>query len=287
MRSRIGLRLVVVTYGVNVPDPPVSFRLWWERVERLGQALGIAPLKVAGWFKERPHRIKDGSSHLLNRSRRRFEEQVHRDNVASLGLERLTEPGGYCAFDWEFTAECGEGAGVSGLSYVGIDLEFAQFSSDGCSSVSAFVDEAVRIGCEFSEVAYGLGFIMPWNFMAPGYAIGLGCGSADKELIHDANEWSMFASKQCGEILRNVFGYNLLNQRHLNIDVGGQRLEEWIKADSDRGRLEPLKEGLFLWTFQQGEDESAFLHWDYPPVVQVREELKRYNIFPWQRLLEE
>lgn len=287
MRSRVGQRLLVVTYGLEVPKPYVCFRLWWERVERLGNSLGIPPLKVYGWFKERPHRIKDGSSHLLSRSRKRFEEQAQKDNVLSLGLERLTQPGGYCAFDWEFTAECGEGAGVNGLSYVGIDLEFARFNSDGCRSVSAFVNEVVKIGCEFAEVAYGLGFIMPWKFMAPGYAIGLGCGGADKELIHDANEWSMSASKQCGAILRNVFGYNLLNERHLDINVGGQRLEEWIRADSSRGRLEPLEGGLIQWTFQDGDDESAFLHWDYPPVVKVREELKKYNIFPWQRLLEQ
>jgi hypothetical protein len=66
--------------------------------------------------------------------------------------------------------------------------------------------------------------------------------------------------------------------------VGGQRLGDWIAASGDRGRLEPQDDGLILWTFQEGDDEEAFLRWDYPPVVAVREQLKEYKIFPWQHL---
>jgi len=66
--------------------------------------------------------------------------------------------------------------------------------------------------------------------------------------------------------------------------VGGQRLEDWIKVSGGWGRIEPLREGLFLWTFQEGDDQEGSLHWDYPPVVRVREELKRHRVFPWQRL---
>jgi len=91
----------------------------------------------------------------------------------------------------------------------------------------------------------------------------------------------------CGEVVRNVYGYNILNAKHLELAVGRQKLREWI-ADADyRGRIEPLDDGLFLWTFREGDDQEAFLYWRYPPVVRVREELMKHHLFPWQRLLEE
>ena len=81
-------------------------------------------------------------------------------------------------------------------------------------------------------------------------------------------------------------------------------MEDWIKASGGRrGRIEPLEGGSweggsleghsreggipggrFLWTFQEGDDQEEYLHWDYAPVVAVREELKKFKIFPWQSL---
>ena len=56
-------------------------------------------------------------------------------------------------------------------------------------------------------------------------------------------------------------------------------------AAGGRGRIESMGKGQFIWTFQEGDDKKAFLAWDYPPVVRVREELKQYEIFPWQKLI--
>jgi len=128
---------------------------------------------------------------------------------------------------------------------------------------------------------------MPKLFMAGGYAIGLASGELPEDMIDDCNAWSRFSGKECDRTLRNVYGCNILNAKHLNISVGDQRLDDWIEGSAGRGHVEPLGDGLFLWTFQEGDDQDAFLKWDYPQVVQVREELKRHDIFPWQQFRRE
>ena len=159
-------------------------------------------------------------------------------------------------------------------------------------SVSApgFTERMAYHGRSYLSVKYGFAVTMPRRFMPGFYAEGTASGELPEDLSWDASAWGHYSDHkpwraECDRTLRNVYGYNILNARHLDIPVGCRRLEDWLKASSGRGRLEPLGEDLFLRTFQEGDDHEAFLAWDYAPLVRVREELKRYDIFPWQRLV--
>jgi len=130
---------------------------------------------------------------------------------------------------------------------------------------------------------YGFATTMPQDFMPAGYAIGLACGGAPEQFIYDANAWRRYARKECDKSLRNVFGYNILNDAHLTLDVQGSPLTSWVSAGPERGQIQALSDGLHLWTFQE-IDPHGYLQWDCPAVVAARQQLKNHKLFPWQRL---
>ena len=196
----------------------------------------------------------------------------------------MSEGWRYRALDWEFAADYGRYGSEFSVFAEGIALSRLCEMSD--SSSLSFVRDGASRAHSYMACKYTFAVTMPRAFMPGGYVVGVGSGEMPQEWIYDANSWRRFGGHKCDHSIRNVFGYNILNARHLKLDVGGQRLGDWIAAAEYRGRVEPLDEGLFLWTFQKSsDDKEEFLHWDYPPVVRAREELKQYNVFPWQRLL--
>ncbi|GIO87824.1 hypothetical protein J25TS5_47560 [Paenibacillus faecis] len=50
-----------------------------------------------------------------------------------------------------------------------------------------------------------------------------------------------------GEMLRMVYLCNLVNRRHLEIDIGGGKLGEWIVSRREHGKLTELGNGFWLW----------------------------------------
>jgi hypothetical protein len=281
-----GARFVVSLYGPTwISEPRVALQDWWQDSEALGQRLGVPPTRISGVFREKPAGLVNNHGCLLRRYRKRFEKQVVAGNVRALGLDRVSKPKGYMMFDWEFALECGEDP-VCGVMYL-IGVELSQMRTCGAFDEVALTLDAIAEARKHMEVCYGIAFIMPRGFLPAGYAIGLGCTGAPDNIRYDANAWMDFAGKECDHSLRNIFGYNIVNAKHLDIPVGDQRLEDWIAGGSNRGHISPIGNGLFVWSFQETPEDRRFLQWDYPPVVKVREELAVYKLFPWQRLLEQ
>jgi hypothetical protein len=48
--------------------------------------------------------------------------------------------------------------------------------------------------------------------------------------------------------MRDVYEVNLLSERLLQRPVGNETLFDWISSDQDRGHLESIKNGRWLWT---------------------------------------
>jgi len=44
-----------------------------------------------------------------------------------------------------------------------------------------------------------------------------------------------------------VYPCNLVNRRHLEIDIGGDKLREWIVSRREHGKLTELGNGFWLW----------------------------------------
>ena len=274
-------QLVICIYAVSGSVASTLLHDWWHDVETWAESLAVSPNEIVGGFRAKPERLVDGEGYNLAEYRSQFAKEVDCDNVEMLGLLSLPPEHSYKICDWRFAAQYGQDRFVDTIFLIGLDLRQLQQST--YQSAQCIACDVLHRSRPYLCGKNGFAMVMPRHFLPAGYALGI-AGELPQEMVYDCTAWRRFAGKECDQLIRNVFGYNLLNKKHLDIDIGGQRLEDWVKAKSDHGRIEPLDDGLFLWTFQEGDDQEAFLHWDYPPVVAVREELKRHRVFPWQRL---
>jgi len=243
--------------------------------------LEVPPNEISGGFKQKPKGLISHNAYKLAKYRNRFVRQLDDANVEYLDLMRVWPEGGYRISDWDFCGLYGNNGLAGAIFTVGIDLERLRAIPD--ASPRGFSQEAMCRNTQYVDAKYGFAVSMPKLFMPGGYALGLASGELPEDMIDDCNAWTRFSGRECERTLRNIYGHNVLNTRHLDILVGDQRLEDWIKTSRGRGRIEALGNGLFLWTFQEGDDQEEFLKWDYPPVLQAREELKQYEMLPWQR----
>jgi hypothetical protein len=278
-------QLVIGTYGATHRIGANTFRRWWGEIEAWAERLGLAPCEVSGSFGTKPKGLINYNAYDLSRHRKRFEKEVDSGNVNSLSLTRLCDKWVYRSEDWEFDASLALKSARGTMFDLGVRVD--RLRGDDGATPPALSMEAFRRGTGFIQCLYGFAVIMPKTFLAAGYTLGLGGGDMPDELVFDASVWRSGASAQCGMILRNVHGLNLLSREHLSIPAGDRTLREWIDGASYRGRLIPFTDDLYLWTFQEGSDQEAFLHWGYPPVVRVREELRKFRLFPWQDDLDE
>ena len=281
------LQLVTAIYSDPSTPPTSTLKKWWEEAEAWSVELGVSANEVSGRFKSKPKGLVGGNGYDLARYRSRFVRELEADNLEEIGLTRLLPSWEYKALDLLFSVDYGRFADAFNLFMASMDTEC--LASESRLSSIDFATEIDNRSRLYLGPRYGFAVAMPSGFMPGGYALGVPSWELPEDLLRDANAWMHYRGgkpgcHECYRTIRNVFGYNVLNPRHMEIDVGGQRLGDWIAASGDRGRLEPQDDGLILWTFQEGDDEEAFLRWDYPPVVAVREQLKEYKIFPWQHL---
>jgi len=281
--KRISDQLVFAAYSVSGAVGSNAFRRCLSHSEAIAHDIGAKPGIIEGEFKRRPKGLRENHIYQLPSHRPRFTQEIEAGNVTYLNIKELSSVGGYVASDWRFYATLGLCETTSGSYHVVHSLGLA-LGAGGIGASVALVDFCDQCCVEtrgLMEPQYGLAVIMPKKFLPGGYVIGVG-GEGPDELVMDATAWMDLAC-ECPRRLRNVFGYNILGAPHLDIPVGEKRLADWIRASKDRGRIDDLGGGLFLWTFQEGDGTDEFLQWNYPPVVAVREELKRHQVFLWQR----
>jgi len=275
-------QLIVARYGAPDSVCATAFEKWWLETERWAETLGTRPNEVNARYRVEPRGLVNGNAYKVMQYRGRIETELHAGNIEKLGLTRLIADWRFKALDWEFGADYGRFGTEFAMVSSGISLDALGKLPN--VSPHGFVESAVRQSNAFLDATYGFAVMLPRRFMPACYVIGVASGEMPEEMVYESNAWMQFSARECDRTLRNVFGYNMVNPRHLDIDVGGQRLRDWICSSSNRGRIETQADGLLLWTFQEGDDQEAFLDWDYPPVAAVREELKRHGVFPWQRL---
>ncbi|MEQ8790378.1 MAG: hypothetical protein RIC55_29050 [Pirellulaceae bacterium] len=272
------MKLVVAHYGRQVPENPIAALTEWS--DWVAEHIG-AETHLTANFLVSADGHKDGEAYRSDIHKATLCAELERGNVAQLTLTSMaSKPSGYMAFEYDWTALLDVTTGRFGPACVLVlDADEQQSTSD----LSALCDAYGVLARRLINTGYAFIAAMPQDFMPIGYSIGLACGGAPEEFVYDANAWRRYARKECDRSLRNVFGYNILNDAHLNLDVGGEPLEAWVSSGSGRGQITPLSGDLHVWTFQKA-DPSGFLLWDCAAVVAVREQLKQHRFFPWQRL---
>jgi hypothetical protein len=107
---------------------------------------------------------------------------------------------------------------------------------------------------------YGIGYKRIHRRGPELYAIGIGMnspssGSGYEESLLDSR-WCDTGMPKCvyrEGILRNVFPWNFLNRKQLNMNVGDKSLEQWISQKAKRGSLVSVSESLSFWEVEDSE----------------------------------
>lgn len=136
---------------------------------------------------------------------------------------------------------------------------------DASAAVTSF-DEAEMLALSKRCVralrpAYGIGFTMPHR-RCPGLYVGgvnyLSTGTLpvgkEAEEASRVSSWGNigmpFEVYRDG-VLRDVYPWNFLTEPHLARQIEGAVLPEWIEKDPNRGSIEELGEGVWLWRIDE------------------------------------
>lgn len=133
----------------------------------------------------------------------------------------------------------------------------------------------------FCNAKYGYYYHRKYTIGPAEYPFGTISSFGDKEVISDREQianWMIVSHdpelRQPGD-LRDVYKLNFLSKEHLDREVFGQHLEDWIKKEPYRGILTQKKDNFWVW---QVEDVN---------IDRVRQELKPSKILVsflnWQR----
>lgn len=117
--------------------------------------------------------------------------------------------------------------------------------------------------------AYGTGFFRDHRRGPESYVVGINRGGltesvADVEEKRKVSFWVFGMDKQVWRqgLLRDVYPWNFLTRPHLEKQVSGLSLEDWVRQDTRRGSLIPLG-GTTLWEVSPPElAEVKQVLWD-------------------------
>ena len=256
------------------------WKRWFNTAVNLGMSFDLVMTHSSYGLGNMEDNWKDPKNCSLAKSSKRLLSILERNQLYMLDLySMISNPSGYLSVEYDLN--CNLIVDESGcLSYLCIDLP--RFQEKFHSSLSSFLNRHVILFNDFVNAAYG--FIAVMTRWDTGYPIGLSSNRSREEISYECTAWRRITRKECDETLRNVHGFNLLSEKHLQIRLGDQTLGKWIEADPSRGRLERFNERLTSWSFMCHENDYESLHYDYPPLKKVREQLKAFNIFPFQHV---
>jgi hypothetical protein len=122
--------------------------------------------------------------------------------------------------------------------------------------------ELLRFAVEVLGAEYGYCFVRDEMCIPTIYPHG-GQACLDHNIarpeVEEKHGWGDFAAEGCmwtqpWPIFRDLYQVNLVSKRHAQTPIEGLGyLFDWIGAQPDRGRLEDLDEGRWLWSLTDGE----------------------------------
>jgi hypothetical protein len=112
--------------------------------------------------------------------------------------------------------------------------------------------------------SYGIAYARHRDMGPSLYAVGIPHGLAlsgpqYEEAVH-ISRWSdigMSSEVYRRGLLRDIYPVNWLNASQIAADVNGERLEQWIRGDADRGQLTPTAAWLARWTIDPEHIDNA------------------------------
>lgn len=172
-------------------------------------------------------------------------------NASYVGLYHTIPDYAQLAFGWDVTA--GYHARMHRDMYFCCGVAIAQLGVD-------YVADVIEQISNRTTLTYGIGYSLPFQDGPDLYALGMSTGSDyTPEGNRAADRTCAWFRERIGQnrhlqgYLRDVYPLNVISQPHLDKQVQGMPLREWIIASPERGTLRPLAGGAWLWRIEENQ----------------------------------
>ncbi len=274
--------LMCVYYSVESHYSEESLGRWLEETEQFGMALGYPPTHCYARLHEKTSRLRTSKTYTWKRKRESVLAEHREGNLLDAALWATEPKWQQIDLDIRWYSDCSNRMDRDrGLSRFLREIS-DYVAAEAGRSLRELANESLAACQRYFRPSYGLATLLPRDWLPNAYGIGMPMASMPSLLRCDANDWFIRSRFECDRVVRNVCGLNVLGAGHLELQVGGIPFRQWVSGAGHRGRLEPLGEGLWLWTFEGTGEGDEFLRWDHPAVAQTRRELMAEGFFPWQ-----
>lgn len=236
-------RFVLAFYGIA--SSPMAGKEFFQTVEQWFSAIGYHPdkLGVAGKYY-------GGKIANFSRSKKYLEKT---------GFAELQ------SFDMHASLP---NAKVPGMEYY-VSASFSCHSDDGGYAIvavpSSFSDKHIWLPVAHNIInnlhpIYGIGYKRKLELGPVKYALGI-CQGLEIGLTGEAYDEARNISRWCDMgmvkqvyrkgLLRDVYPWNFLTHLHLDWNINGKSLKQWISQEDNHGYLIPIIEGEFLWEVKE------------------------------------
>lgn len=110
----------------------------------------------------------------------------------------------------------------------------------------AFLDLLRNLACS-DEWTCGYAFASPAAKQPELYVLGMDSGDLSEEERTALTSWYVASAEDRSRLLRDVYPYSILNERHLQLDVRGRPLRDFAETQAKSELLRLGPNGLWLW----------------------------------------
>lgn len=134
------------------------------------------------------------------------------------------------------------------------------FDNDIITFSRSCLEELIQQQSQYFTPGYGICYQRDYKFGPIFYAIGMIQGDLSKEEEENIAEWF----REYGDpetyyvgLLRDIYPLNILSQPHLDQQVHGQSLKDWICSSPDHGDLKQLTPEVWSWWVEADQIPSV------------------------------
>lgn len=223
----------------------------YEFSKKLFESLNITPNSISYFYTHKPDKNGEVISvkfvDICD-----LEKEICQGNINDFRMSYLTDD-----IHWDISFSYSNKNGIGGLSCIDIQFLDSILNIDDINLIE-FIEEFFS---RFQAV-YGIAYqLNGYTSTAYNYIFSFDGSKIYKnenstkwlyQLPNRSKQKPLFFEK-----LRMVYIINLLNVNHLNLNISGKTLKDWILSDNKNGSLKKLNNQNFLWIVRNSELERV------------------------------
>lgn len=236
-QGTLGNTLVLHEFKKN----PIDIAGWFYFIEALFLKHGLNPSKMGG---------KGSKTITFARGKKQQEKKHFTDLQKGMWVAALPVDGGVEMLDFLYVAHLSNSS-PRGTCVLCWDDQIIPFDP-------AYFDSLAHDLSVFLEPTYGYGYQREFKYgpsLYPfGVIAGLEYGMPERKYITEwGNAYDCLDGRYRTGDLRDIYPLNFLSSPHLERDVYGQSLKEWIASSPAHGEVKSLNNSLWSWFIQDDQ----------------------------------